>query len=358
MIIYYIIFFILSYLAYKEINNPKPLNIFNFIILSLIFTVFIGLRNEIGCDWGGIKKLFERANCIQNDDCFSTIEYLKFKEIGYSFINLFIRRIGGNIYLLNFVLSLFFVLPLLKFCSTLKRPFLAILISYPYLITVIGLGTIRQSISIAFLMLCIYELKHHRLYKYYFYNLIAILFHYSSLVFLFIPLTINLKRWLKLKKNFKVLYISLLIIPILYLFFNNYFIELINTYRFYDQTDTFKTPLIIWAMISLPSAINLCNYKYYKDDDKNKFWRNYSILGILMIFTIFINSIISLRLLFYFIPIKIYALSNLPKVGLFSISTKNTYLTIIIFSFSILTVWLNFANHSYSYIPYKNLLLK
>ena len=358
MIIYYFLFFILSYLAYQEINNPKPLNIYHFIILSLILTVFIGLRNEIGCDWDGLKKLFERVNCIKYDDCLSTIEYLKFKEIGYSFVNLFIGKIGGNIYLLNFVLSLFFVLPLLKFCSTLKRPFLAILISYPYLITVIGLGTIRQSISIAFLMLCINELKHLRFYKYYFYNLIAILFHYSSFVFLLLPLFINFKRWIILNKNIKVLYIYLLLIPILFLFFNNYVIEILKTYIFHGQAHTFKTPLIIWAMISFPSAIILCNYKYYKDDDKNKFWRNYSILGILTIFTIFINTIISLRLLFYFIPIKIYAFSNLPKVGLFKMSTKNTYLTIIFFSFSILTVWLNFANHSYCYIPYKNLLLK
>ena len=207
-------------------------------------------------------------------------------------------------------------------------------------------------------MLCIYELKHLRFYKYYFYNLISILFHYSSLVFLFLPLTINFKRWIKLKKNIKVLYITLFIIPFLYLFFNNYFIELLNTYRFYDQPHTFKTPLIIWAMISFPSAIILCNYKYYKDDDKNKFWRNYSILGILMFFTIFLNTTISVRFLYYFIPIKIYALSNLPEVGLFNISRKNIYYILIFFSFSILTIWLNFANHSYCYLPYKNLLLR
>ena len=58
MIIYYIIFLILSLLAYREIYNPKPLNIYSFTILSLIFSVFIGLRNEIGCDWYGMKKIY------------------------------------------------------------------------------------------------------------------------------------------------------------------------------------------------------------------------------------------------------------------------------------------------------------
>ena len=358
MFIYYLIFFILSYLAYQEINSPKPLYNYSFVILSLIFIVFIGLRNEIGCDWYGIKRLFDRAICTEGDNCLTSIEYLKYKEIGYSFFNLFIKRIGGNIYLLNLFFSLFFVLPLIKFCSTFKRPFLAILISYPYFITVIGLGSLRQSISIALIMVCINELKHLRFYKYYFYNLIAILFHYSSLIFLFLPFTIDFNISTKLKKNIKFLYIFLLLIPFLYLNFNNYFIEKLNAYLFYETPISFKSALIIWAMISLPSAIILRNYKYYKDDDKNKFWRNYSILGILMFFTIFLNTTISIRFLYYFIPIKIYALSNLPEVGLFNISRKNIYYILIFFSFSILTIWLNFANHSYCYVPYKNLLLR
>ena len=356
MNIYYIIFLILSLFAFREIYNPKPLNIYSFTILSLIFSIFIGLRNEIGCDWYGMKNLFEKSLTPLNTSL-TVIEYLKFKEIGYTSLSLIIKYIGGNIYILNFVFSLFFVLPFLKFCSTFKRPFLAILVSFPYLITVIGLGTIRQSIAIAFFMVCINELKHLKFYKYYFYNLIGILFHYSSFIFLFLPLSININKILKLKKNFKFLYILFVLILILFFVINNYFIEQINIYLFNVESLSFKSPLIIWIMIFVPSSIILFNYKYYKDDDINKFWRNYSIAGILMIFTIFFNSIISLRLLFYFIPIKIYALANLPEVELFNMSTKNTYLAIIFLSFSILTVWLNFANHSYCYIPYKNLLL-
>ena len=238
MVIYYLIFLILSLLSFNEIYNPKPINIYSFIILSLIFSVFIGLRNEIGCDWYGMKNLFEKSLTPLNSSL-TVIEYLKFKEIGYTFLSLIIKNIGGNIYLLNFVFSLFFVLPFLKFCSTFKRPFLAILVSFPYLITVIGLGTIRQSIAIAFFMVCINELKHLRFYKYYFYNLIGILFHYSSFIFLFLPLSININKIFKLKKNIKFLSILIILIPILFFVINNYFIELINKYLFYADPISF-----------------------------------------------------------------------------------------------------------------------
>ena len=111
-------------------------------------------------------------------------------------------------------------------------------------------------------------------------------------------------------------------------------------------------------MITIPSAIILLNYKYFKSDDKNRFWRNYSILGILMFFSIFFNKIIALRFLLYFLPIKIYAFSNLTEIKLFEKYPKIVYTATIFISISILKIWLNFANHSYCYLPYKNLLLK
>ena len=66
MITYYLIFFLLSLFAYQEIYKPKPLNLFSFIFLAIGLSLFIGLRNEIGCDWEGYKKIFDLTNCIPN----------------------------------------------------------------------------------------------------------------------------------------------------------------------------------------------------------------------------------------------------------------------------------------------------
>ena len=367
MIFYYFIFIFLSLLSFQEIYNPKPLNLFSFIFLTIGFSLFIGLRNEIGCDWEGYKKIFELTNCIPNlgnnqcdlNSISNTFDYLRFKEVGFSSLNFIIKKLGGNYYYVKYISSLFFVIPLLYFCSNLKRPFLAILISYPYLITVIGLASIRQSIAIGFLMVCITELKRNKFYMYYFYNFLGNIFHYSSVIFIFLPLLIQEKGNHNLNKLKK----ALIILPFIFIFLslflnNNYLIQQLNGYLNYPKSLSIKSPLIIWTMITIPSAIILLNYKYFKSDDVNKFWRNYSIIGILMFFSIFFNKIIALRFLLYFLPLKIYAFSNLSEIKILQKSPKIIYIAITFISFSILTIWLNFSNHSYCYLPYKNLLLK
>ena len=374
MIIYYLIFITISLLAYKEIYKPKPLNIYSFIFLTILLSIFIGLRNEIGCDWAGYKKIFMQTNCVPNignknlcdtsfilrtNDFGSIIDYLRFKEVGYSLVNLLTRSIGGNFYLANYFSSLLFILPLLYFCTNLKRPFLAILVSYPYLITVIGLGTIRQSIAISMLMISITELRNLRFYKFYLYSLSASLFHISSSIFAFLPLLLNNKKNKKIRISKKILVIVFFIFSLVFLIYDNNFIS--SKIAGYDNDYSeysIVSPFLIWIMIAFPSAIILFDYKDFKKDDIHKFWRNFSIVGILMFFSVFINKVVALRLLLFFIPIKIYALSYIPEIKRFQNYTKNIYLAIIFLSLSILTIWLNFANHSYCYLPYKNLLLK
>ncbi len=359
MFIYYLIFLILSIFAYREVNDPKPLNIYYLIFFIILFSIFIGLRHEIGCDWSAYRKVFDGDFCGSGVNCLSTIEYLKFKEIGFSSINYLVRYFGGNFSTANFILSLLFVIPLLISLSSFRRPFLGILVSYPYLITVIGMGTIRQSISIAFLMLCLNEIGKNRFKRHFVYSFISVLFHYSSLIFIFLPFLVE-KRSSKNLKTLKKysLILSILFVVFILIFNNHYFSQQISGYLFHPEPISIKSPLVIWIKIAIPSFILLLNYEKYKKYDKNKLWRNFSIIGLLMFFSIFINTVVALRLLLYFLPIQIYALSNAPDLNILKTSPKNTYLVILTFSFLVLSLWLNFANHSYCYVPYENILLK
>ena len=163
--------------------------------------------------------LFDFSICSYNDSCSLTlgqIQSIKSQGIGYRLLTLIIKTFGGGFYSLNFVSSLLFVIPLLKFCSNLSRPYLAVLISYPYLITVIGLGTIRQSIAIAFLLICINQLKKYKFLNFYILNFFSILFHYSSSIFLFLPFLIDLKKRGNLKLFRNLLYVIFLIFIVFY----------------------------------------------------------------------------------------------------------------------------------------------
>ena len=176
---------------------------------------------------------------------------------------------------------------------------------------------------------------------------------------MFLPLLIDLKKDKNLKRIKRALLGLFFVSIFLFLIFNdNFLMKQISGYLYRTDPISFISPLIIWIMISIPASIILLNYKFFRKDDSNRFWRNYSIFGIFMFLPIFFNTIIAFRFLYYFYPIKIYALSNLNKIERFKKYPKSTFLAIFIFSLSILTIWLNFANHSYCYLPYKNLLLK
>ncbi len=114
MLIYFIIFAILSFTAFRESNNPKPLSIYSFIFLTILFTFFIGLRYAIGCDWESFKLFFDFSNCTYDNSCSLTpgqIQNVKSQGIGYRLLFLIIKTFGGGV-----LFSKFCFFP--PFCNT------------------------------------------------------------------------------------------------------------------------------------------------------------------------------------------------------------------------------------------------
>ena len=85
-------------------------------------------------------------------------------------------------------------------------------------------------------------------------------------------------------------------------------------------------------------------------------WEILSISSIFIILGTFINSTITLRLILYFYPLKLFLISNIPDLKILNIGKKNMSYLLIIFSILQLTTWLAFANHAYCWVPYKNII--
>ena len=194
MIAYLLPFFLLSLLTVLEdLNRLKSLlkNIYFYCLIALFFILFIGLRIEIGCDWLSYKNMFDELS----SKSFSSILINNFvsgpnnviKELGHILITLFSR----NIYVLNSIYALLFVAPLFYYCSKIKRVYLSLLISYPYYIVVVGMGTIRQAACISILMLSIFLVSKSKYIYHFFLTTFGLLIHQFSILFncfLLIPL--------------------------------------------------------------------------------------------------------------------------------------------------------------------------
>ena len=362
----YIVPFIFLYL----LSESEHFNLFGrilnnkyfYFLLSLFFILFIGLRSGISCDWDTYISLIEKYSS-QN---FGTILKNNFSEIHKldELWNILIIKISNNIYVLNILYSILFVIPLFIFCSNLERKYLSLLISYPYYIIVVGMGPVRQAACISLLMFSIILIMRKRYYSHLLLSIFSLLIHQSSILFNGLILIPNLRNLIKLIKNkisnrYNILILVVIIITIVFslpsIIYSTFYY-----FKFYGNIiPQAKSAIFIWLINFIPSIIFISNYsKFNFENSLKRILILFAIFSFLLLPFIFVNSVIAYRLLLYLFPSSILITSNIPNLELFQI--KKTYFLKIIssLSFSSLIIWLNFAYHSSCWVPYRNILLK
>jgi len=180
---YWLLFGVVAWMAINRIqatysngslHNHWPLS---WIICLWVLTSAIGLRHEVGADWYVYLDIFDMG-------IGSTLgEYLSTSmEPAYSLISWFGGNIWGSIYIVNFLCGLLFSWGLIVFCRSQPLPWLALLVSVPYLITVVAMGYSRQGAAIGLTMLAITILLRGSLWGFFFWISLAMTFHKSAIV--------------------------------------------------------------------------------------------------------------------------------------------------------------------------------
>ena len=267
--------------------------------------------------------------------------------------------------MLNFLYSIIFVIPLFYFCSQIKRSYLALLISFPYFIVVVGMGPIRQAACTSLLMLSIILISKRKYYAHLILTFTSLLIHQYSIIFnglVLSPFFKNIKKFRFTKINTFIIFI------ISSIFLYNFPSLIHKTYHYfilYKKVSITgemiippaKSAIIIWLIHFFPSFIFLRNKFQFKfNNDLNNILLAFSIFEFLLLPVIFLNSVIAYRLLLYLFPSSIYISSHLVDIKLFNF--KKSYITniLIFISFISLIIWLKFAFHASCWVPYKNIL--
>lgn len=358
MLIYFIPLFLLALLTIIE-NIKKFQNfirqkyLFYFVAITLI--IFICFRYEIGCDWPAYENKF---SLIKD----SSIGYIfanqkQFFDIGYSIIAKLISY-KFNFSVLNIIYGLLFTIPLLFFVKNIKRSFLALMISYPYFIVVVGMGPLRQSAAIGFFMLCIvnYILKRKKLF--YFYSIISILLHHSAILFIGILSILNeLNNKEKSNGLYRKIFYFLILIFVISVF--PVIIPKIMNYIDMPVSKTFfsRGAYFIWFINLIPSILYLTNIsKFNFQSNLKNLLKLFAILEIFFLPILIIYSVLSYRLLLYFFPISIFITSYLPDSNIFNLRKNVIISSLVLLCFLSLLAWLKFAYHSNCWLPYQNIL--
>src|SRR5690606_36337681 len=116
-------------------------------VTLLLLAVIIGFRHQVGGDWSAYASMFVSISYMDFASAFWR------SDPGYALINWLVAQVGGGIHLVNFICALIFVWGLGTLCACQPQPWMALLVSIPYLVTVVAMGYTRHSVAIGLLML-------------------------------------------------------------------------------------------------------------------------------------------------------------------------------------------------------------
>ena len=349
MIFYYLIYLLL---AFKSIEETQAFNTFKKQtqnLLIIFFSLFIGLRNEVGCDWFQYRIIF-------NDIRYGSIRQWLSLEPAYFTLNSIFSSFDFGIYLVNAACAVIVSYCLIKFCESLPRPWLGLCVAFPYFIIVVAMGYTRQSVSISLFLLAFLILEKGKFYRSLFVVILGLLFHRSGGLFFFAPLIYTFQSS-KFSNFLKIL----IIIPIGYYFGSEFIVSSLDNFvkGYLSQQMASGGALIRIILCFIPSVIFIFNVNKFKISNFAK--KIFLVISWLSVFAllalpIFPSSTVVDRMALNFLPIQLLVASHLPDTGIFKLN-KFTWKVLIVFSvFFVLSVWFLFAKHSYCWIPYRNII--
>lgn len=333
-----ILILIFSIIGEFKIGNRKILNIFTIATFFMLF-IFSAFRYNVGTDYKNYIQLYEMFK--QNPYSLSHI------EIGYNILTyittIFFNDYKGIFIITSFIIN-FFIYKGIRNNSVNVPISLFLYISlYFYCIS---FNLIRQFISISLIFYSISFLKKQQIKKYYLLVLIAISFHMTAIVGLFIP---RLKDIILKGKQYVFLAFITLAMAI---FFNNifqYIIIFFPKYNFYSNYTKGRIGGTFFIIVCILIISFVYKKSLLKQNYLNNFYINMIFISVLLEGLSAINIMFS-RMSSYFYIFSILLIPEILK--LFDKRLRVTlYLILIILSI----MWFNYLllNNNAGVMPYQ-----
>lgn len=342
MAAYWLIF---AYFAVGTVLHPdnprRPEHSYRLLGLgALLIALMIGLRYQVGGDWFPYQRMFSFAQIASFD------QILAQGDPGYQLLNWFAPQVGGGIWLVNLICGAIFAWGLLAFARVQPIPWLAILVAVPYLVIVVAMGYSRQGVAIGILMAGLARISRGgTILQFILYVVAAALFHRTAIVMLpLVFLSVQRNRILNLV-------LALALGYVLYDFFLSSAADRFVTAYIRAEYSSQGAGIRI-AMAIIPATIFLLNrrpFGFSKQEDK--MWRNFSLAAFLLLGLLILlpSSTAVDRIALYIMPLQIAILSRIPVAYRSGVAK----VLIILYSFAVQFVWLNYADNASEWLPYR-----
>lgn len=179
-----------SYKRYMGIKALGAVNV-NYTIVSMIVVVVIsvamGLRDNVGTDWENYKYIFESYSPKYFTTFGRAMANERIEPL-YSLLNFIVISLGGSYQLFLTIIMGIHLVMLLYACKTFPRYSILIVYFYFMVLFLSTLNIHRQTLAICIFLFALHFLLNKQIGKYYIACIIACLFHYSSVIVLLVPI--------------------------------------------------------------------------------------------------------------------------------------------------------------------------
>jgi hypothetical protein len=307
-------------------------------------TLMIGLRFEVGTDWPNYLRIFRR---IAHKDFLSA---LSVTDPAYSAVNWLANAAGVGFWLVNLVCGALLMFGVVRFAKLQPNPWLAIAVSVPYLLVVVGMGYTRQAVAIGLCMAGLASASRGNVGRFVLWVLAGALFHRTAVVLLPV-VAIAYSR-----NRFQAIVIGMVGCVIGYYVLTRAEGLDMLTQRYIARVYESQGTGIRLAMNVPPALIYLALHRRFADNEaEHHLWRLFAVIALLSFAAwLYVESTTALdRLAIYIIPLQLFVLSRIPRA--FAAAGKQSgivVLAVLLYSAAIQFVWLNYAAHATDWMPY------
>lgn len=307
--------------------------------MFVLLVLMIGLRHEVGGDW--IRYIWYVDNAQ-----FETLFVQG--DLAYGLLNLLAANIGGGVYLVNTACAVCFTFGLVIFCRAQPRPWLALAVAVPYLITVVAMGYTRQGAALGLVMLGLVALSERKLTRFVVFVALAATFHKSAVVLM--PLAVFAGTG---NRFWTAAWVGLSCVGCYVLVLQDSVAALNMNYILAQYQS--EGAAVRVAMNVVPAVIFLCfRRRFIMPQSDRMFWTWMSLGALVFVGWLAVSpsSTAVDRMALYWIPLQLFVLSRLPDAA----GKPNSHAMlfwILVYCAAVQFVWLVFATNALYWLPYQ-----
>ena len=320
--------------------RPRQLD-WMWVCVGLIFALMMGLRHEVGGDWGTYSRHFNDVKGVGFSEVVSR------GDPGYYILNWLIAQAGGSIYIVNLVCAAVMMWGTVKFCRSQPNPWLALLAAVPYMLVVVGMGYSRQAVALGFALLGLVALANGRVRNFVVWVAIGATFHKSAVLLLPIAALASSRNRL-----LTAALVGVTTLLMYYLLLADASEQLWENYV--EAKYQSEGGMIRVLMNVVPGLIFLIFRKRLAPDpQERKLWVLMALFSVACLPLVSLASTAVDRVALYLIPLQLFVFSRLPRLANAVDTRTPLVLAVVGYYVAVLYVWLNFAANANYWVPYQ-----